>query len=421
MRDPNLLWVGGLPPVVTNEMLKEILLPWGELTHSVVAARTTDDGKQVSAGYGFVLFKEKNATEQVLKEVSQGAFVVDNCVRPLEVSKARIDNILEGFADKSPAGITARLQQKSPHFAENKSDEYEAAWAARKLRNEAKASSTEKKKRFETEVQRIQEKYEKALAEIAQKKQREESRLRAQQELERAAPPVSGHAGVIGNQVVRQHPGAMQQQQNGASGGMQQQQYPGGMQQQYPGGMQQQYPGGVQQHPGGVQQLHAAGMQQSLRGMQPPQQQQQQQQPQQHAAGMQQSPRGMQPPQQQQQQPQQHPGGMQQSPRGVQPPQQQQQQQQPPQQPGGMQQSPRGMQQQTPGSMQQSPRSMQPQQQYTGGMQHQQHHAGMHQQQHPGAMGLPPQQFGGAPPQQGMVQIQNGRGMGPPVGNYARR
>ena len=140
--------------------MQEILLPWGEVVHSVVAARTADGGKQVSAGYGFVLFKEKNATEQVKPEQPAAATRAlwpaaarTSCGVELKYagfagaergisggicsrqqrstsrgfqgtgnwltvqgaghlsSVIQIDNIMEGFADENPAGTTARLQQ----------------------------------------------------------------------------------------------------------------------------------------------------------------------------------------------------------------------------------------------------------------------------------------------------------------------
>ncbi len=83
--DKKKLYVGNLPWSVTNESLKELFSPYGEITEAVVIM---DRYSGRSKGFGFVTFAndtdaEKAAAEMNDKEVETRKIVV-NVARPRE-------------------------------------------------------------------------------------------------------------------------------------------------------------------------------------------------------------------------------------------------------------------------------------------------------------------------------------------------
>ena len=82
--DKNKLFVGGLPWSITNESLRELFSPYGEIKEAVVIS-DRDTGR--SKGFGFVTFSTQEEAEKALemsgKEI-EGRKIIVNVSKPRE-------------------------------------------------------------------------------------------------------------------------------------------------------------------------------------------------------------------------------------------------------------------------------------------------------------------------------------------------
>ena len=78
------IYVGNLPFSVTDNDLKELFTPFGEVTEAVVIA---DRGTGRSKGFGFVTFENEDSVGKAIKEMNekefQGRKVKVNEARPM--------------------------------------------------------------------------------------------------------------------------------------------------------------------------------------------------------------------------------------------------------------------------------------------------------------------------------------------------
>lgn len=62
------VFVGSLPPELTDEQLKEMFISYGEITESIVMR---DPRTGISKKYGFVTFKNQTDAEKAISELDQ--------------------------------------------------------------------------------------------------------------------------------------------------------------------------------------------------------------------------------------------------------------------------------------------------------------------------------------------------------------
>lgn len=85
--DKNKLFVGSLPWSITNETLKDLFAPYGEVTEAIVI-NDRETGR--SKGFGFVTFAKEEDAQKALemhgKEI-EGRTIAVNVARPREERK----------------------------------------------------------------------------------------------------------------------------------------------------------------------------------------------------------------------------------------------------------------------------------------------------------------------------------------------
>ncbi len=83
--DNKRLYVGNLPWSIRNENLKDLFMPFGEVTESVVI---TDKYSGRSKGFGFVTFTEEQAAQDAVAQMHEkeveGRKIIVNIARPKE-------------------------------------------------------------------------------------------------------------------------------------------------------------------------------------------------------------------------------------------------------------------------------------------------------------------------------------------------
>ncbi|PIY69256.1 RNA-binding protein [Candidatus Roizmanbacteria bacterium CG_4_10_14_0_8_um_filter_39_9] len=82
--DKNKLFIGSLPWSVTNDTLREMFTPYGEVTEAIIIM-DRDSGR--SKGFGFVTFANEESAQKALemhgKEI-EGRTIVVNVAKPRE-------------------------------------------------------------------------------------------------------------------------------------------------------------------------------------------------------------------------------------------------------------------------------------------------------------------------------------------------
>eukprot|EP00656_Telonema_subtile_P049199 TRINITY_DN6055_c0_g1_i5.p1 TRINITY_DN6055_c0_g1~~TRINITY_DN6055_c0_g1_i5.p1 ORF type:complete len:511 (+),score=81.78 TRINITY_DN6055_c0_g1_i5:103-1635(+) len=108
-KDKCKLWVGRIPPTVTNEQLRDAFAQWGEVSGAWVAA----DGRGKSLQHGWVSFDQARAAEQCLAQCSNQLFVLDDRGAPLIVRPfEKVDPLgMKGSHSTTAAPISPRLVQ----------------------------------------------------------------------------------------------------------------------------------------------------------------------------------------------------------------------------------------------------------------------------------------------------------------------
>ena len=132
------VWVGQIPPMVSNEQLQEAFSTFGVVDEAWVAC----DDHGSSKGHGWVVFQRKHCAAHAIAKCTEGMFLLGEAPRPIRVREYR---------DLDPLGVKGSGQRQQellhPRFPQPGSPEVEMAskWRSIDLaEDEAKREIAEK-------------------------------------------------------------------------------------------------------------------------------------------------------------------------------------------------------------------------------------------------------------------------------------
>jgi len=157
------LWVGGLGPTITNEILAQVFGGFGELVSAKVFASL---GGGTSKGHGMVEYKDRNDAKAALELISRSHLVMGDSLKPLQVAYADFPESDDGFSEQMKGMLPFwKLHKKrkrgevdgDPHLIDPASAEHIVADKFQRIQQEYKDAKAKLKAMVKAQEKQLEE------------------------------------------------------------------------------------------------------------------------------------------------------------------------------------------------------------------------------------------------------------------------